>query len=95
MGPDDVADVPKARVAYVDGCGNLKTTIRSARTVRVRIGKVTLGAIVSDGSFAVEPRQLAFAPGSSGWPLNGGPPCAGSKCSCAAATRGKPSDAPP
>jgi hypothetical protein len=51
MGPDDVADVPEARVAYVDGYGNLKT-----------------------GSFAVEPRQLAFASGSSGWPLNGGPP---------------------
>jgi hypothetical protein len=93
------AAVPEARVAYVDGYGNLKTTIRSApkgaRTVRVRIGKVTLDAIVSDGSFAVEPRQLAFAPGSSGWPLNGGPPCAGSNCSWAAATRGKPSVAPP
>jgi len=78
MGPDDVADVPEARVAYVDGYGNLKTTIRSApkaaRTVRVHIGEVTLDAIVSDGSFAVAPRQLAFAPGSSGWPLNGGPP---------------------
>jgi hypothetical protein len=33
---------------------------------------VTLEAIVSDGSFAVEPRQLAFAPGSSGWSVNGG-----------------------
>jgi len=78
MGPGDVPDVPRARVAYVDGYGNLKTTIQSAprgaRTVRVRIGDVTLEAVVSDGSFAVQPRQLAFAPGSSGWPLNGGTP---------------------
>jgi hypothetical protein len=78
MGPGDVADVPEARIAYVDGYGNIKTTIASSRTsarsVRVRIGKVALDAIVTDGSFAVQPRQLAFAPGSSGWPLNGGAP---------------------
>lgn len=76
--PDDVAPIPEARVAYIDGYGNLKTTLRSAprgaRTVRVRIGEVTLDAVVGDGSFAVEPRQLAFAPGSSGWPVNGGAP---------------------
>ena len=71
--PADVPDVPSDRVAYVDGYGNLKTTIRrdpgSARagTVRVRIGDVEREAIGSDGSFAVEPGQLAFAPGSSGW----------------------------
>jgi S-adenosyl-l-methionine hydroxide adenosyltransferase len=72
----DIADVPEARVAYVDGYGNIKTTIRSApkgaRSVRVHIGDVTLDAIVSDGSFAVQPRQLAFAPGSSGWRSSGG-----------------------
>jgi hypothetical protein len=78
MDAGDVPDVPHARVAYVDGYGNLKTTIRSAprgaRTVRVRIGDVTLEAVVSDGSFAVQPRQLAFAPGSSGWPLDSDTP---------------------
>ena len=78
MDAGDVPDVPHARVAYVDGYGNLKTTLRSApscaRRVRVRIGDVALEAVVSDGSFAVQPRQLAFAPGSSGWPLDGGTP---------------------
>ena len=78
MGAGDIPDVPHGRVAYVDGYGNLKTTIPSAppgaRTVRVRIGDVTREAVVSDGTFAVQPRQLAFAPGSSGWPLNGGTP---------------------
>ena len=78
VGPGDVPDVPPARVAYVDGYGNLKTTIPSpphgARTVRVRIGEITRDAAVTDGSFAVPPRQLAFAPGSSGWSWNGGAP---------------------
>ena len=81
--------MPPDRVGYVDGYGNLKTTIASGTglgatsasgatgasgsgvggsRVRVRIGEVELEAVVSDGSFAVEPGQLAFAPGSSGWP---------------------------
>jgi hypothetical protein len=78
MDTGDVPDVPQARVAYVDGYGNLKTTIRSAprgaRTVYVRIGDVTLDAAVTDGSFAVRPHELAFAPGSSGWLRDGGSP---------------------
>ncbi len=52
----------------------LKTTIQhnaeithDGSTVHVRIGDVEQEAIASDGSFAVEPGQLAFAPGSSGW----------------------------
>lgn len=70
----DIPDVPQNCIAYIDGYGNLKTTIRydaqqasSGSSVRVRIGEVELDAIASDGSFAVEVGQLAFAPGSSGW----------------------------
>jgi hypothetical protein len=37
--------------------------------VRVRIGARELEAILTDGSFAVEHWQMAFAPGSSGWML--------------------------
>jgi hypothetical protein len=70
----DIPEVPGYRIAYIDGYGNLKTTIRlsdsparSGSIVRVRIGGVEQEAIASDGSFAVEPGRLAFAPGSSGW----------------------------
>ena len=70
----DVPAVPAGRVCYVDGYGNLKTSLTrdAAReplgaSVRVRVGEVELEATVSDGSFAVEPGRLAFAPGSSGW----------------------------
>lgn len=69
----DIPDVPASRVAYVDGYGNLKTTIprpaslRSGRVVRVRIADVEREAVESDGTFAVEQGQMSFAPGSSGW----------------------------
>ena len=73
--PSDIPAVPGQCIAYVDGYGNLKTTIpRHASAmapgtpVRVRIGHAEQDAVVSDGRFAVEPGQLALAPGSSGWP---------------------------
>jgi hypothetical protein len=71
---EDIPAVPERRIAYIDGYGNLKTTIRrtasparSGALIRVRIGSTEQEAVVSDGSFAVEPGRLAFAPGSSGW----------------------------
>ncbi|HEX8235213.1 MAG TPA: hypothetical protein VF600_04600 [Abditibacteriaceae bacterium] len=74
MGKNDVPDIPDSVIAYVDGYGNLKTTLRegtvkaaSGSTVRVRVGSVEQEAVLSDGSFAVRPGQLALAPGSSGW----------------------------
>lgn len=72
--PSAIPDVPENRVAYIDGYGNLKTTIEHAgpdigpgTTVRVRVGTEELSATASDGSFGVEEGVLAFAPGSSGW----------------------------
>lgn len=72
--PSDIPDVPSNRIAYIDGYGNLKTTIQydasdgsDRATIRLRIGDIEKEATKSDGSFAVEPGQLAFAPGSSGW----------------------------
>ena len=66
--------IPHDRIAYVDGYGNLKTTIGAGSVtagpgsrVRLRVGEAEQTATVSDGSVAVEQGQLAFAPGSSGW----------------------------
>ncbi len=74
LGRADVPDIPTHRIAYVDGYGNLKTTLRhgqadvpSGAAIRVRIGDRELEAVASDGTFEVEQGQLAFAPGSSGW----------------------------
>ncbi len=70
----EIPEVPTHQVAYVDGYGNLKTTIErgasevsSGTSVRVRIGETELRATASDGSFEVPTGELAFAPGSSGW----------------------------
>ncbi|PSB29403.1 SAM hydrolase/SAM-dependent halogenase family protein [Stenomitos frigidus] len=74
LNPAQIPDVPLDRIAWIDGYGNIKTTI-PASTVRlepetkivVRIGDVVSDAIYSDGSFKVAEGTLAFAPGSSGW----------------------------
>lgn len=72
--PEQIPDVPPDRIAWIDGYGNIKTTI-AAHTVNlepeskivIRIGDVVSDAIYSDGSFKVSEGTLAFAPGSSGW----------------------------
>jgi hypothetical protein len=73
---DEIPSVPPDRVAYIDGYGNLKTTLSrlpaaDGVAVRVRVGDVEHDAIVSDGSFAVPSGRLALAPGSSGWAVGG------------------------
>ena len=73
--PSKIPYVPKDRIVYVDGYGNLKTTTQqdalaasSGARLRVRIGGTEREAILGDGTFEVEEGALAFAPGSSGWP---------------------------
>ncbi len=75
LDPKDIPDPPSDRVAWIDGYGNIKTTI-PAHTVKldpetkiaIRVGDVVSDAVYSDGSFRVPQGTLAFAPGSSGWP---------------------------
>ena len=70
---------PSSVIAYVDGYGNIKTTIAynekevtpGTRT-RVKINDCEQEARVSDGAFSVRHGELALPPGSSGWPLAGG-----------------------
>lgn len=71
---DQIPDAPLDRVAWVDGYGNIKTTIpahsvslQPETKVVIRVGDVVSDAIYSDGSFKVPEGTLAFAPGSSGW----------------------------
>ncbi len=70
-----IPDPPSDRIAWIDGYGNLKTTIsadsidlKPSTKVLVRTGEVASDAIYTDGSFDVPEGTLAFAPGSSGWP---------------------------
>jgi hypothetical protein len=72
--PGAVPEVPERAIAYVDGYGNLKTTLRAGdqhrangTTVRLRIGAREHEAVVGDGTFAVAHGRMTLAPGSSGW----------------------------
>lgn len=72
--PEQIPDVPNDRVAWIDGYGNIKTTIpansvnlKPETKVVIRVGDVVSDAIYSDGSFRVPEGTLAFSPGSSGW----------------------------
>lgn len=78
---DDIPEPPSDRIAWIDGYGNIKTTIPAHMVhlepqskIVVRIGDVVSDAIYSDGSFKVPEGTLAFSPGSSGWPGNDGQP---------------------
>ncbi len=71
---EQIPDMPRDRIAWSDGYGNIKTTIPAHSVqlepeskVVMRIGDVVSDAIYSDGSFRVPEGTLAFAPGSSGW----------------------------
>ena len=83
--PEQIPDPPSDRVAWIDGYGNIKTTIPASTInlepqtkVVIRIGDVVSDAVYSDGSFDVPEGTLAFAPGSSGWStLQGGEPVRG------------------
>jgi S-adenosylmethionine hydrolase len=69
-----IPDLPGDRIAWVDGYGNIKTTMRqsamkkfkSGQPVLVSLGNMKRTAWFSDGTFSVREGELAFAPGSSG-----------------------------
>lgn len=68
--PRLIPAVPEEVVAYIDGFGNLKTTLTEpppSATLTLTIGSVTKEVVVADGSFSVPQGQLCLAPGSSGW----------------------------
>lgn len=69
-----IPDIPKDKIAWVDGYGNIKTTIRlsemkkhtSGQPLLITLGHMKRTAWYSDGTFNVREGELAFAPGSSG-----------------------------
>lgn len=76
--PASLPSVPNQRLAYVDGFGNLKTTLTQealpepGSICSVTLGGVTQEVMVADGVFAVPHGSLVLAPGSSGWTMPDG-----------------------
>ncbi|NJL09246.1 MAG: SAM-dependent chlorinase/fluorinase [Calothrix sp. SM1_7_51] len=74
INPAAIPDAPNDRIAWIDGYGNIKTTIdahslnlKPEEKIVIQVGDVVSDAIYSDGSFKVPEGTLAFSPGSSGW----------------------------
>jgi S-adenosylmethionine hydrolase len=68
-----IPEIPANRIMYIDGYGNIKTTIRLSQAqfnpgekIRITIDNHVRTAVFSDGIFAVKAGDLVFAPGSSG-----------------------------
>lgn len=71
--PKSIPDVPKQRVVWIDGYGNMKTTVRVSeckfkpgQPLEIMLNHMKRTAFFTDGSFSVREGELAFAPGSSG-----------------------------
>ena len=77
LDPAGIEDVPSHRVAWTDGFGNIKTTVRKSHLqaedlragdrVLVTLNGVTLAGVISDGGFTVPRGVLAVNAGSSGY----------------------------
>ncbi len=73
----EIEDVPSHLVAWTDGFGNIKTTLRKSHLdaddlqigdrVLVTLNGVTLAGVISDGGFTVPRGVLAVNAGSSGY----------------------------
>ncbi|MFC1653298.1 hypothetical protein ACFL1M_00430 [Patescibacteria group bacterium] len=68
-----IPEIPKNKIMYADGYGNIKTTIRSSKVtfkpgekIRINIGGHIRTGVYADANFEVKSGDLAFAPGSSG-----------------------------
>lgn len=69
-----IPDLPGGRIAWMDGYGNIKTTIRASELdlhagekIKVSINGITRTALVAGGNFSVSEGELSFSPGSSGF----------------------------
>lgn len=73
LDPKIIPELPQNRLAFVDGYGNLKTTIPDEQVkfepgakVKIKLNEVVRTAYYTQGNFEVKEGELAFAPGSSG-----------------------------
>lgn len=69
-----IIDPPVSKIAWIDGYGNIKTTIRRSDVdyqagdkLHVMINKVRRTALIAGGNFSVSDGELSFSPGSSGY----------------------------
>lgn len=73
LSKDRIPETPDSRVGYIDGFGNIKTTVRKSEidtelgdSVTVELGDRKVNAVRKNGIFGVKEGETVFAPGSSG-----------------------------
>ncbi len=73
LDPSAIPNIPDRRIAFIDGYGNIKTTVRESELclktgtrLDISIDGKVLDARYEDNTFEVGEGELSFAPGSSG-----------------------------
>ncbi|MCD8484514.1 SAM-dependent chlorinase/fluorinase [Candidatus Woesebacteria bacterium] len=71
--PTTLPDMPEGIAMWIDGFGNIKTSIRKSQRgfnegekVHIKINGIRRAALVTGGSFSVDEGELAYSVGSSG-----------------------------
>jgi len=70
---ESIPDWPVNRIGFVDGYGNMKTTLRQSQfrvtegsRIRITVNSKTLTGIVGGETYHVKDGEVSFAPGSTG-----------------------------
>lgn len=70
---DDLPDAPKNIIGFIDGYGNLKTTLRHGEStfgvgtkVNITVNSITKVGVIADEAYKVSDGDISFAPGSTG-----------------------------
>ena len=68
-----VPDVPENIIGFIDGYGNLKTTLRQSKSafpvgtkVTITVGRILRNGVVADEAYKVKDGDVSYAPGSTG-----------------------------
>lgn len=68
-----IPESPKDKIGFIDGYGNLKTTLRHSEStfgvgtkVNITVNGVTKVGVVADETYKVKDSDVSFAPGSTG-----------------------------
>ncbi len=70
---DEIPDPPTNLIGFIDGYGNLKTTLRHSdstltvgQKVSITVNSITKNGVVADETYKVKDGDISFAPGSTG-----------------------------
>lgn len=73
IGKETIPDAPLDLIGFIDGYGNLKTTLRQSQNkipkgtkVKITVNGISKNGLVTDETYKVKDGDISFAPGSTG-----------------------------